>query len=164
MKYIKSFKESLISEGKDKRNDINRLNQEFPCAVYNSDVPELVGIFFSRELASKYIFGSHTTKKITGVIKRKSIIRADRNILGFNIAIRTANPAQREMLGYEKYIIMKDYPKPNYGLGSTTFPAPVNIGLDPDGRKEKHYQNLRDNKKDRELIDEMNPIKTRDVK
>ena len=51
-------------------NENTQLNISTPCALYNADKKELIGLFKTRQLASKYIYGTKT--KSSKMIIKKS--------------------------------------------------------------------------------------------
>jgi len=121
MKYIKLF-EALDAE----------YNNEIPCAIYNKEKKELIGLFSTRSLASKYLFVDKDSTKIGHIIKRKSVLYARRNLLNIDIVIRNLNELQKEELGSQKFIIRQGYTNP-IGFGKTSIPG----GSIYSGRSEK---------------------------
>jgi hypothetical protein len=84
-------------------------NEQSAIAVYNADIAELVGIFSSQKLAVRYIFGPYGTYKdnITKNLAKKNVLRKNRGVLGFNVAVRYASEKQKaEILGNNEYIIV----------------------------------------------------------
>ena len=114
MKHIKLFNEDFI----------NKLENRV-TAIYNADKQELIGIFSTMAIASKYLFGFKKSGKfLTDRVKLK--IKIKNSLLGCNIAIRYANEKQKEIIGNKLYIILnKDYPemKSNLLKGSTDLRA-----------------------------------------
>jgi len=98
MKYIKLFEE---------------LDNTNPCAVYNADKKELIGLFKSRGCAAKYIFGHRNTSFIGDVsyaISRKYNLTPKTTKHPFKIAVRDLSDKQKELLGDKTYQMFNDYP------------------------------------------------------
>ena len=116
MKHINNFK--LFLEARAiYGNLISDEEGQIPCAVYNADKKELIGLFNSRTLASKYIFGDRTKSgKITDAIRRTGAMKASSNPMNIRIACRNLTPKQKELLGTEPFLIFGDYKKPDIGF------------------------------------------------
>lgn len=138
MKYIKNF-EALDAE----------FYNEIPCALYNKEKKELIGLFNTRSLASKYLLGDKDSRKISTIIKRKSVLYAKRNLLNVDVVIRNLNELQKKELGNQVFVIRPDYPSP-IGFGKKSIPdGAIHKGL---GKKDLNII-----KKDKE--ENFSPIK-----
>lgn len=97
-----------------------------PCAIYNVNKKELVGIFYSQKLAAKFIYAHklmHDGNRVAYSIQNKSVISPKNSVLDYSVTVRNANPAQREELGIEKYVLRDGYIAPPGFIGSSTFPG-----------------------------------------
>jgi len=86
------------------------IDQSTPCAVYNVEKAELVGIFKTITLASKYVYGTPKENSMSAVIRKKSKIRKYNNKLNLVITARYANQKQIDELGDKNWIIKPGYP------------------------------------------------------
>ena len=100
MKYIKLF-------------ELFDVDTSTPCALYNAEKKELIGLFKSRILAAKYLGGKVTKNMIYHSIANNDGIRASSNPLNVRLAARNVNPAQRELLGDKPYLMFNNYPEPS---------------------------------------------------
>jgi hypothetical protein len=98
MKYIKLF-------------ELFDVDTSTPCAIYNAEKKELIGLFKSRILAAKYL--GVKTQMIYNSIAYNNGIRASSNPLNVRLAARNVNPAQRELLGDKVYLMFNNYPEPS---------------------------------------------------
>lgn len=85
-------------------------------ALYNADAQELIGVFSTRMLAGHYMYGKtagvdRVATRITAAIRHKRRITASKHTLCCTVAVRHANPAQRDMLGRSGYILTDAAPK-----------------------------------------------------
>ena len=76
------------------------MGNETPIAVYNADKQQLVALFSSGALATKFIFGTKrpTKKGLTEYIQNRVRIAPCRTQHTFDIALRYANATQVEEL------------------------------------------------------------------
>jgi len=83
-----------------------------PCALYNADKKELVGLFKSRGYAAKYIFGYRNQTFIQIVVKcvaKKLNLNPIRTKLSYKVALRNLNREQKELLGSKSYHMLNGY-------------------------------------------------------
>jgi len=86
-----------------------------PCAIYNTDKKEIVGLFKTRAYASKYIFGfknNVTIKYIISAITDKKNLTPKITQLPYKIAIRNLTETQKLTLGEADFVILNNYEKP----------------------------------------------------
>ncbi len=98
MKYIKLF-------------ELFDVDNSTPCAIYNAEKKELIGLFKSRTLAAKYL--GVKKQMVYNSIANNDGIRASSNPLNVRLAARNVNPAQRELLGDKVYLMFNNYPEPS---------------------------------------------------
>ena len=95
------------------------LDNSIPCAVYNASKGELVALFKSMTLASKYIygFGCHMNK-ISHYVNTKGMIKANKTILGYNVSVRKMQEKYSDVLGCNDYVVMEGYAQPHSGFSN----------------------------------------------
>ena len=88
----------------------------YEVAIYNADQKELVGVFKTMKICSKYIFeGKSITyhkAKLHDNVNRRMAIEGTRFENEFRVVIRPASKIQLERLDKEPLIIESNYPKP----------------------------------------------------
>ena len=171
MKHIMTFNENT------QLGLINRPNIDIstPCALYNADKKELIGLFNSRQLASKYIYGTKTKlSNISVIINKKTRIRASSNLLNVTIAGRNLNDNQKELLGNKPFVIVGDYKQPPKGFAD---PREYKTEKDEDFLKRKALNSVASisktrkktmemtlqNKNDREILHDYSPVNLRGI-
>ncbi len=95
---------------------MNNLHDNTPVAAYNADKQELIGVFASTSLVSKYLYPvgvgnkGRSNQKIHSALRTKK--RLSDTVLPNDVALRFANEAQKQMMNGEDYVIFKGYPVP----------------------------------------------------
>jgi hypothetical protein len=87
------------------------LHNDTNVSLYNTDKKELIGIFRTIELASKYLFNlpiEKGSRRLRDRLKSKTKITELTNF-DFPVCIRMASETQKEMLGFKECLIMGDY-------------------------------------------------------
>lgn len=88
-------------------------------ALYNTDKKELIGVFKSLALASRYVFNEVSTwnnSRIWNAHAYKTRLYKNTKFK-FPIAVRLANEKQALMLGNKQVIILNNYPAmPSYRI------------------------------------------------
>jgi len=86
----------------------------YEVAIYNADKKELVGVFKTMKICSKYIFEgverNYHQAKLHDHVREKFYIQNTR--FDFTVAIRVANAKQLERLKDDPLFIERNYPKP----------------------------------------------------
>jgi hypothetical protein len=87
--------------------------EENSVTLYNADEQKIIGIFKSRVIAGKFMFGPGKDKqtfnqRITSAVSRRGSIKAINNRLGCRVAPRNPSPEQRDLLGDKEYLILDD--------------------------------------------------------
>lgn len=90
--------------------------------IYNADKKEIVGIFSYVKLAAQFVYGNTALSKeaaaISQAARNKSKIPTNKNILGYNAAIRIANSDQITELGDKPYLIKNGELPIDFVIGS----------------------------------------------
>jgi hypothetical protein len=110
---------------------------ENPVSLYNADEQKIIGIFKSRAIAGKFMFGPGKDKqsfnqRIVSAVSRRGSIKAINNRLGCRVAPRNPSPEQKELLGDKEYLVLddryqeftKDLPSEQYTDNQTFFANP----------------------------------------
>ena len=118
-----------------------------PCAIYNAEKKELIGLFKSRTLAAKYLGGKVSKSMISTSISNKDGIRASSNPLNVRLAARNVNPAQRELLGDKPYLMFNNYPEhshKNFGYNDVFTDSDIIFQKQRDAENKSNIQSLID--------------------
>ena len=105
MKHIQIYENYKV--GKISTGDEN------PVSLYNADEQKIIGIFKSRAIAGKFMFGPGKDKqtfnqRIVSAVSRRGSIPAINNRLGCRVAPRNPSSEQRDLLGDKEYLVLDD--------------------------------------------------------
>lgn len=126
--------------------------------MYNPEKQELIGVFSQQAYVRRYLFPLHTDKK--KVDKIRYCLLAKKKIenptFPYAVALRFANPAQREFLGNDLYKIVQGYPLPlechMIGFVNTCLPFKVLHAREPLKMKVRRQNK---NREPEEMIEEL---------
>ena len=87
--------------------------EENPVSLYNADEQKIIGIFKSRVIAGKFMFGPGKDKQTFGqriyaAVNKRGSIKAINNRLGCRVAPRNPSPEQSDLLGDKEYLVLDD--------------------------------------------------------